>query len=229
MVTKEKSREYQKRYREKHREQIQERQRLYRLDNLEKVRAYERKYRHKHWGRILEYQRRYRAELLDRLSDVEIAERARKASEGNRRYREKNREKLRQRDREYQRKHKEERRLYDKLRRKQQRDWLRERRLITPLDGEIVRISGILKRPYPNPQRCELCGKKLRLKYHHWDDTKELVEKTTKYYSDQNPLFLRGLWVCQPCDLFIHRLTEFPFLAEKWFMLKRNVESEVYG
>jgi len=196
--------------------------------NPEKAREYQRRYRQKYPERILEFQRRYRAKLRETLSDIEIAERARKTSEDNRCYREKNKEKIRQRDREYQRNHKDERRLYDKLRRKQQRDWLRERRLITPLNGKMVRIGGILKRPYPNPPRCELCDKELRLKYHHWDDTEELVETTTKNYLDKNPLFLKGVWVCQPCDLFIHRLTDYPFILEKWFKLKERVELELH-
>lgn len=161
--------------------------------------------------------------------DVKIAEEARMKSEYNRRYRERNKEKLESYNAEYRENHKTERRLYDKARQEQHRIWQRERRLCTTLNNKRIYIDGLLKREYPISTCCELCKKPhLQLGYHHWTNTMDLlkVPKSTKH-----PLFLKGVWVCQPCNIFIHKLTEFPFLAEAWFALKETVDKRivVYG
>ena len=185
---------------------------------------YGRKYRMLHHEDVLERKKRYRIQRLLSLSDVELAEEARERSEHNRVYRKRNKERLSQNAEEYRETHREERRLYDKLRQESHRNWGRERRLFTTLNGKMVTIRGILKREYPPANCCELCGKlDLRLVYHHWEGT-ETILCIPK--SDAHPVFLKGIWVCQPCNIFIHRLTEFPFIVEKWFTLKETVEKK---
>lgn len=193
----------------------------YRIKHPEKAKEYS--YTHREEKNT--HQREYRKRIFGSMSDVEIAEMARKISESNRKYRQNNLEKKRRIDREYQRIHKEERRIYDKeIHGPRQKRWKRERRVCTTLNGKSVMIKGILKRPYPNDSKCELCnGEKGRLVYHHWEDTEEILKRAS---SDKDPIFLKGIWVCQPCNNFVHRLTEFPYLAEAWFALKGVIDKK---
>lgn len=52
-----------------------------------------------------------------------------------------------------------------------------------------VQVNGVIKRPHPG--MCELCGKAVKLQYHHWDDGD--IEKGK---------CVPGLWVCIKCDGF---------------------------
>lgn len=40
------------------------------------------------------------------------------------------------------------------------------------IDGELVILTGLNKRPYLKDRRCELCGTCGRLSYHHWIEEK---------------------------------------------------------
>jgi hypothetical protein len=194
----------------------------YRESHREQLHMWDAQYRKKHRNELLERKKLLRRRFVASLSDVKLAELGREQSERNRLYREKNKEKLRQKDREYQKNHREERRMYDKLRQPFQTVFRRKRRLGTCLNGERIVIRGIIKRPYPPSSTCELCGNCFkRLVYHHWDNTEKILAKVV---SDKEPLFVRGIWVCQPCNIFVHRLTEFPTLAEKWAKMKAFIE-----
>lgn len=178
-----------------------------------------RKWRASHREYIAVRNRKYKQEYRERMTEVDIAKR----TEYNRRYRALHRDELSRKYKIWREQHKEERRLYDrnvwspkvKLRR-------RKDTLNTTLNGKPLVIKGLLKRCYPTDSRCELChGVKGRLAYHHWEDTEEIAKRAS---ASQEPLFLKGIWVCQPCNNFIHRLTQFPNLPSVWFELKHNIE-----
>ena len=198
----------------------------YCIKHSEKVREYNRRYKEVHREEHKTYCKEYRKRIFASMSDVEIAERAREISDRNRIYCMNNREKKLLLGKAYRDSHKKERRIYDKtINRPKQKRRGRERRLCTTLNGKSITIGGLLKRPYPEDSKCELCNKeKRRLGYHHWENTEELLMHIS---SDKNPIFLKGIWICQPCNNFVHRLTEFPFLAEAWFALKGMIDKEV--
>jgi hypothetical protein len=76
-----------------------------------------------------------------------------------------------------------------KLRRPQKRKYER----ITALTTKNKKISGIIKRNYPIDNKCEICEKSFNwLAYHHWDDN-----------DLQKGKFIKGIWVCRKCHLFI--------------------------
>jgi len=193
----------------------------YRLRHPEQVRERNRQWKAEHYDQVRAYNKEYKAKLSKE-----------KRAEYHRNYRLAHLEKLRASSRAYQAAHKEERRIYDKtIWHPKRKLWNRKRRLCTTLNGKSLTIQGVLKRTYPNDSKCELChGVKNRLAYHHWEDTEELLKRT---FSDKEPVFLKGLWVCQPCNNFIHRLTQFPDLAKTWFELKEKIErpqeDQTYG
>jgi hypothetical protein len=146
-----------------------------------------------------------------------------KIAEYNRRSRQNHLEEKRAKDRLYRATHKEERKMYDRLvyfpRRKLQN---RTRWLSTTLNGKPLVIKGLLKRSYPSDSCCELChGVKGRLAYHHWEDTEEILRRVALA---RESVFLRGIWICQPCNNFVHRLTQFPDLVNAWFELKEKLD-----
>ncbi len=70
-------------------------------------------------------------------------------------------------------------------------------------------FHGLIKRPYPKQNNCELCKREIkRLVYHHWDD---------------NNLNL-GVWVCDYCHKFTERFDS--GFSEKYVLLKRRAEVE---
>lgn len=123
----------------------------------------------------------------------------------------------------YREKRREYMRAYYKLTEKKRASENRTSKIYTVLNGKMIGIRGLLKRPYPNPPVCELCGQPNMLKYHHWMDTKFILASPR---SKANPLYVPGIWICQPCDNFCHKLMDYPLLAKKWEILK--AEAEVY-
>lgn len=92
-------------------------------------------------------------------------------------------------------------------------------RLKTTIDG--VYKEYIVQGKRPQARSCELCGRKSRLHYHHWDNTN----------------FARGLWVCPPCHQVVERM-ETGFAAhyqhlkaaiEKGEAVQVNVSAASYG
>jgi len=49
------------------------------------------------------------------------------------------------------------------------------------------------KRDYPNDNLCEICEEKVRLVYHHWD----------------NSDFSKGMWICTKCHVASHWLEKY--------------------
>jgi hypothetical protein len=69
-------------------------------------------------------------------------------------------------------------------------------------------IHGIKnKRPYPVPQRCEICNEEKRLVYHHWN----------------NNNFSKGMWICQKCHNAAHWLETFK--PSLFYDLKHKIDS----
>lgn len=196
--------EIRQRYYLRHLEEEHERGKRWKAKNREHVAAYNKVYKKK-----------YRENMTEEAKQ--------KKKDYDRAYRLANCDELNRKDKIWREKHKEERRLYDKY------VWNPKRKLVkrahylsTTLNGKPLVIKGLLKRCFPNDSRCELChGIKGKLAYHHWDDTEEVLKHSTS--SDQ-PVFLKGLWICQPCNNFVHRLTEFPELVNTWFELKEKIE-----
>lgn len=82
----------------------------------------------------------------------------------------------------------------------------RWRRYITSAGSGKILYGA--KRPYPNPQRCELCAKENEtLEYHHYDDDD----------------LLKGLWLCRHCHRFAEDVDK--GLPARYIALK----SAVYG
>jgi hypothetical protein len=79
----------------------------------------------------------------------------------------------------------------------------------TEINGEHVILKAPYKREYT--ESCQLCGKTVRLVYHHWND------------DDPN----KGLWLCFRCHGLAESIDKNPLLPEMYRILKRQVESEL--
>jgi len=88
------------------------------------------------------------------------------------------------------------------------RKHLRSSTLGTTINGKHVLLRGLKKRLHPGD--CELCGKRRRLSYHHWDDT--------------NPSI--GLWLCFGCHMLAERLEKQPEFVESYNSLKDKAKAE---
>ncbi len=75
--------------------------------------------------------------------------------------------------------------------RKTQRDRLRKYRI--GQNGKNL-IHVINKRDYPSDEKCEICRERVRLVYHHWD----------------NSDFSKGMWICTKCHVSAHWLDKYP-------------------
>ncbi len=84
---------------------------------------------------------------------------------------------------------------------KGRRDYMRKSRV------SHIKVSG--KRLYPSDECCELCRKKVRLVYHHWDDKD----------------FGKGMWICLPCHRGVHWLELFD--SKIYFNLKKEIEQGI--
>ena len=232
-----------RRYYAKHREHVLAYQRKWAKNHPELARARNRKWRAKHPEQVKERSRQWKAENRDHVAIYNKAykkkykanmteEAKQKKKDYDRVYKFAHLDERNRKDKIWRENHKEERRLYDKyVWYPKQKLMKREHHLSTTLNGKPLVIKGLLKRCYPTDSRCELChGVKGKLAYHHWDDTQEVLKQTV---SCKQPVFLKGLWVCQPCNNFVHRLTEFPELAKTWFELKEKIEQpqedQTYG
>ena len=89
--------------------------------------------------------------------------------------------------------------------RKIDRDYSRKHR-IAHVGGTIYNPIG--KRSYPLNECCELCGQKVRLYYHHWDDLD----------------FSKGMWICNKCHTAAHWLEKFN--PDFYFDLKKKLNKE---
>lgn len=84
---------------------------------------------------------------------------------------------------------------------------IRETLITTKVNGKTVQIRTN-KRPYTNI--CEVCGKKAKTQYHHWNK--------------QKPHW--GLWVCWKCHMLAEGIDYGGLtLADKYLKLKTKVES----
>lgn len=88
-----------------------------------------------------------------------------------------------------------------KERRREQR---RKTELTTWINGQVVVLKGLSKRPHPNG--CEVCGSVTLLSYHHWGN---------------NPSI--GIWVCRGCHLAAQRADT--GLVERYLALKALIEA----
>lgn len=209
----EKARESNRKYRLKNPEKICESQREYKLKNPEKIRESNRKYALNNREKIRERHRKYR------LNNPE------KVREWGRKWRRSHLEEVAKKQREYRVKNKEKLKAYFKKYEETRRKNHRNTSLCTMFNGKMVHIRGLLKRSYPESKDCELCGKSnLRLKYHHWMDTAFILASPR---SATNPLYVPGLWVCQPCDMFCHKLEDYPMLPKKMEILKQEAEGYI--
>ena len=83
------------------------------------------------------------------------------------------------------------------------------------VDGKTLRVKVTNKRPHPGV--CELCGKELRLGYHHWDDDRINM----------------GLWLCNYCHMFAEvvdsAIKADIDLVAAYLKMKRSVELQYDG
>lgn len=90
------------------------------------------------------------------------------------------------------------------------RESRRRNRLGVTIGSKLVMVEAPGKRPYPEGQKCELCGKGPRLLgYHHWD----------------NSDFSKGLWLCRPCHVVAGKVES--GWVERYLELKEAVQKEV--
>lgn len=82
--------------------------------------------------------------------------------------------------------------------------------LSTVMNGELVVLTGLHKRPYT--RTCELCGKKPKgkLSYHHWLEDFPSI----------------GLWVCFKCHMFAESIDDGMDQIEKYKTLKTSITIE---
>lgn len=79
----------------------------------------------------------------------------------------------------------------------------------TQIDGKHTVLKTPLKRN--KPKGCELCGKIVRLSYHHWDN--------------KNPS--KGIWLCFRCHGLAESLDKDKSLGNKYLLMKVLITSEI--
>lgn len=90
------------------------------------------------------------------------------------------------------------------------KDALNSRRktlLVTTINGKVVRIFGLHKRPHRD--KCEICNRVKKLSYHHWDDSN----------------YSKGMWICTYCHYRAEAIDRNFHI--KYFKLKKKIEREV--
>ena len=116
-------------------------------------------------------------------------------------------EKQRRANRRFYQRHKKEISKRRKKWRKENLEKIRETTLcIVTKNGKNRTIYGLKKRK--RPEECELCGKKRRLVYHHWDDSN----------------YNKGMWICRGCHLKVEWMERGG--AKKYENLKNKIEEE---
>lgn len=104
-----------------------------------------------------------------------------RCKEYHKKYYQEHKECLNERRRKYYQEHREQMDEHDKI-------YKRKHVLGTMINGKKVTFWGLNKRPYPEKDRCEICGEEnMRLNYHHWDDN--------------NPN--QGIWSCNKCHALV--------------------------